>query len=409
MESREFYFTDEHTELAANTGLDEISQKIKDCELIPGTEEESYCPYDSHRIKTDETDHDIRYFTETSREYAGMSSIEKAQVHKAYRLADYNSWRIIAGKSHAPQLDMDTEKTIESVACNNLDRLTLSGTGASGFVDFEPRIFDDYTARGFQTKLEFMQFAGAWLCNIVNRRFGSGPYVQIDEPDNTGVHRHISLGGDMHGDFRMGESIIPASGAINPLGQRIEYGPILNRTQVAGYHSTEKIIVEALCAYVIDDEWFTRKDKETLFETQLHKEAVDETPERGASFYADFGDDDNDTMMSRIDIDGMRLNAAEGVPYTQLRVHPTSETAALIVRKDGNGNIELKNNYIERGITFVPRDMLALFELFSRIGSAESRTSRSAILHSIQCAYDELKKDREPGYIILDKDFFKTK
>lgn len=101
-----------------------------------------------------------------------------------------------------------------------------------------------YTEYGFRSRIEAAAFAGAYVLNAVesadttlfDRRtpsfsFDEGPFSVA-----------ISVGGDMHGDFRMSAATSVKSACITPAGKRVEFSPI-KYMGVSGYHSIEPEIL----------------------------------------------------------------------------------------------------------------------------------------------------------------------
>ncbi len=402
MYRRQYYFPEHLHNTAEQSGIAEIADKIDNWDKdIHG--EESFNTYTTFFPGEDRADEEVTEEIElfaSSDLFRNLDADDKIQFLKAYNIDRSKNWRIIGSKAlnANPRLFELDESTV-SVPCDDADRLTLSGAGAKEYVGFEPNIFESYKAYGFDTKLAFMQFAGAWLCNKVGLSY-SRPSITIPHIEDPELIRKILMGGDIHGDFRMEEQTLPILGALTPIGSKTAFAPVHMSAGVAAYHSVEKDIVTAACAYVMDSEKFTQNEKSRLFEVVFAEEPKQSKNELGANFFGDFGDDDFDDVTTKQNLDIMRVNAERNIPYLKLFVSPYNRDLRLLVEKSPDGNLSIRNTGTEEAIVFRAEEIPELLQLFANIGEAEARTSTSSVMHAISCAYEELRDNAEAGHIL---------
>lgn len=400
---QKFYFPEHLHDAANESGIAEIAHKIYDFEEN-SSGEQSYNVYSgSSYRRTEQITGEIQYFT-TTKAFDGLSFNEKVTALHYGNIAlsdEDKSWHIL-GSAESDNHDrlFPVDRTAASIACTPEDSLTLSGVGGIEYTGFQADIFEDYATYNFKSRLAFMQFAGAWLCNLSGFS-DTRPSIDLSYVEDTGLTRRICIGGDMHGDFRAVENLIPTLGVLTPFGEKMDYGPIAPINGAAGYHSVEKAIVTALSAYVIDTDGLSSIEKQRLFEILLSERNEDTSAEKGASFYGDFGDDDFDDETVKLDLDSMRLNGQDNTPYFTAMVVPGNQDFRLIVEKTSDDTVVLRNTGSKKGIVFRPHEIPQLLELFGKIGQAESRTSTNSVLHALACAYQELMDGNEAGHIIL--------
>lgn len=401
-ERRPFYFPPDYVDIAKQSGIADIAEQISKRKGQTRNGENVHDAYSACSMGVsveEDVTVEIRDFTK-SEVFKNLSNEEQAWAIEASHVVGDGEWVVVAAEmSHKDRL-FPVTGFAGRMKATQIDRLTLTGAGAYEYENIQEGFFNSHQEHGFKTKLEFMQFAGAWLCSQSVGAFSlNKPEVTLPDHDRAGMDRKIELGGDVHGDFRMRQMLVPSRGAINPLGEQVPYAPYAQTAAVAGYHSIEKSLMLAACAYVLDNEHLSQREKERLFEIHLTENMPDEKPEIGASLYGDFGDDDFGLPVQD-ELDFMRLSGVDGDNYVASIITPGNEENLLIAKKNDRGNLEIKNTYSKNGIELDAIGVASLFDLFKRVGGAESRTSKSSILHAIACAQQELVNGTEPGHIV---------
>jgi hypothetical protein len=406
MLEREYYFSDLDRERAEKSGIADIAQKIDDFEAVTIHNDEPVNVYRECGMMLDAAENVEREFNELRKSslWRSLSDEERRLSCIAIDKSDEASWSILGPNADAEGRLFGVPRFAGRVACSLQDCITLSGTGGLEFTNFEPKIFDSHQSYEFKTMLEFMQFAGAWLCNVTNGGRDEKPSFVLADIYEKDMKRQVTLGGDIHGDFRMQEVLIPEYGSISPHGYQVTFAPLSERASVAGYYSIEKSIVTAICAHIIDSGAFLENEKRFLFDILLSERMPSVAPELGSNFYGNFGGDWDDGRTVATELDGMRLRAKTGDSYMAAMVVPGNEQALLEVTKRENGNLEMKNTYKDTGIEFRPLETSNLLELFMAIGKVESRTSIDSIMHALRCAQQILLDGEEAGHIILRED-----
>ncbi|HUY53358.1 MAG TPA: hypothetical protein VMV24_02160, partial [Candidatus Dormibacteraeota bacterium] len=126
-----------------------------------------------------------------------------------------------------------------------------------------------YEEYGFRSFNESCAFVGAYVMAALSDNYNeriSGDIPSFTYEDN-GVYHKISIGGTIHGDFKISEIKTLTSGIISPIGTETEFSPI-GDMNLSAYHSVEPSIVESMLAHE-----FLKGDKQRL--TRLIDEFMD--------------------------------------------------------------------------------------------------------------------------------------
>jgi len=165
---------------------------------------------------------------------------------------------------------------------------------------------DGYERYGFASRNEAAAFVGARVVNyMLEDRYSQGadnfPGFSIE--DDT-MRRTISIGGTIHGDFRLQERTELLCPVISPIGTRPEFRPIKVHA-VSAYHSVEQSIVAGL----LESAYRHGGSLETRFVIGVMQRTVDAFVRRQgvttspfAVPYADYGTDSFGTDLIRLQI-----------------------------------------------------------------------------------------------------------
>lgn len=366
-----YYFPEQLKALAHTSGIDKVSTAITEGRTKKYEEIDS--PYFSIGLAHDlDSDEYIDEYIKKSALYERLTPEEQYTV-QAIAVREKPVWKIKGEGTDSTDRLFPVEKQLGTIACGEMDIVTLSGAGSYAFEEAKfTRVFDKFTEFGFNNRLEFMIFAGAWFGNKVQESIGYPTSLEAQAlPD--GLIRQIKLGGDVHGDFRLARISTSEKGAIGPTNLHVGFSPFI-REQVAAYHSTEQTIVTAIGAHLL------RIDIPLEDKIELLQELLENQPqfdkEHGQSFYADFGTNNKDGLWEMaLDLSLMMGREAR---LASLLVNPIDHSLTLDLESHPDVFI-MRNNYRDQPIEFKTHELRDLLHSFLRIGNTETRTSGASI------------------------------
>jgi len=210
---------------------------------------------------------------------------------------EVDSWRYLSDNDQ-PTL-FPSQKTVNFTHAITQDRLVVSGVVGVLLERYKtryPLLARSRSAEyGFSNHMEASAFVGAYVVGRImdeehTRLFDEGPSFEL-EGEQTG--ERVTIGGTLHGDFRMSLTRTLEKDVISPASSFVEFAPKETKW-IAGYHSVEPDIV----AFMITDE-FLRHGAPAA--TRLIAELKDTLPELAnengdigfrAGPFADYGDGD---------------------------------------------------------------------------------------------------------------------
>ncbi len=179
---------------------------------------------------------------------------EKARSLKALHMIDIDP-NEQTGHWLIPSEDLDQNALFEvpseefRIPVNPHDSLLLSGAVAVDLLEVSKGLLNQYAEAGFATKLQFAVFAGACLIDAVQKDtniFGGSSFSTSMGNRLT----YTTVGGDMHGDFRMSQHTTSSNGSVTPFGDNVHFAPV-EEIIVGAYHSVEPLVLNNVFEHIL--------------------------------------------------------------------------------------------------------------------------------------------------------------
>lgn len=329
----------------------------------------------------------------TSESYRVLSEEEKSLANRAIRVfSETNEPRwAIEGDTSQDNL-LGNRSILREIPAPSGDLLLASGMALLDIDRVDPNFWSDHcnlankrisfaNMIGVAIATKALQYAPNTPLNTIS--FASAPFIQTE----------VTVGGDMHGDFRIQQVESYPEGSIDPVGARVPYAPYGSPRFASAYHSSELEVLECLLKH-LNVTGLNNDEQRDIINTAIHTfidtEEVDNSPFNG--FYADYGEEGAlEFFCERMKCYFMSKDSRVGtdeVSWSELMVAPQSNRRLQV--KSSKNQFLLQNVYLGDGkeVTksslpvVVPTDQLGPFmqALLYQAARGSGRTAPTSLL-----------------------------
>jgi hypothetical protein len=173
---------------------------------------------------------------------------EMRTLARGLEIADAtDSWRYLSGSDQSA-LFRD-RVAAEFIPAITQDRLVVSGVIGALLERYKtryPLLARSRSAEyGFSNHMEACAFAGAYVVGrIMDKEMAITKEPSFEFADGN-FRNEVSVGGTMHGDFRMSLTRVLSDNVISPANSKVEFSP-RDTLWVVGYHTVEPNIIAAM-------------------------------------------------------------------------------------------------------------------------------------------------------------------
>ncbi len=324
--------------------------------------------------------------------YQRLSEEEKNSVIRAIDAfaGDNPSW-VVEGEPSGENL-LGYREHVRRVPAPSGDIVLVSGATLMDIDRVDPGFWDANPEASAQ-RLASASIIGA----LVLTRSTRG---QMDDGANTFtfsnspfINTQVTLGGDIHGDFRIAQHEQYPQGSLMPHGVKVPFAPNGNGRMAGAYHSTETELLGCLLMHMDAAGLPDTEQKELITDAmKLFMETEQETPSLFEGNFADYGSStDLGFIAYQMEDYFIACNQGEGadtITWTELLVLPQSKARMRVMtindkfvlqngRKDEDGKFTSEALPIE-----IPLDQVGQFmkALLYQTAQGAGRTSPVSLL-----------------------------
>ena len=173
-----------------------------------------------------------------------LTEAERREIarHSIAILERETPWSVL-DTTLAPDTLFDVPSVIDRISVDPRDYLLFNGSAAEDLIMHTSLELDDYESFEFGSRVDFIAAVGAYACQKLERGnllIARGTTIHGD--GNT----VSSIGGDIHGDFKISQKRSYMNGSLDSLGKSQLFCPDTPEITLAAYHSVEPAMLDGL-------------------------------------------------------------------------------------------------------------------------------------------------------------------